>query len=35
VHYLNEALKRVEATIVVPVFQTFWTLVSVVGGMVM
>jgi uncharacterized membrane protein len=35
VHYLNEALKRVEATIVVPVFQTFWTLVSVLGGMVM
>ena len=35
VYYLNEALKRVEATIVVPVFQTFWTLISVVGGMVM
>ena len=35
VHYLNEALKRVEATIVVPVFQTFWTLISVIGGMVM
>ena len=35
VHYLNEALKRVEATIVVPVFQTFWTLVSVCGGFVM
>ena len=34
VHYLNEALKRVEATIVVPVFQTFWTLVSVIGGFV-
>ena len=35
VHYLNEALQRVEATIVVPVFQTFWTLVSVAGGFVM
>ena len=34
VHYLNEALKRVEATIVVPIFQTFWTLVSVCGGFV-
>ena len=30
----NQLFKRVEATIVVPVLQTFWTLVSVVGGFV-
>lgn len=32
--FLNFALERFDALIVIPVFQTFWTLVSVVGGFV-
>ena len=32
--FLNFALERFDALIVIPVFQTFWTLVSVIGGFV-
>ena len=32
--FLNFALERFDALIVIPVFQTFWTLISVIGGFV-
>jgi len=34
IRWLNEGLKSFEAVYVVPVFQSFWILVSVVAGMV-
>jgi hypothetical protein len=34
IHFLNEGLARFQSLYIVPVFQATWTLVSIVGGLV-